>query len=120
MAVIMLIETYLNKKQINEDFLIYGGWKTIGIIEKKTNYRGDNWRLDFHYISRTNIEVKKIDHCPNKEIYNMLNINDTILIVHSNKDVSDCKISKYFPTHEEILKYKKGVPYEPKKTDASQ
>ncbi len=113
--VFLLIEMYFDKKERRKDFLTYGGWKTIAIIDSKSNYKGDNYRLDIHYLSRTNILLRRVDHCLYKEIYNALNIGDTILIVHSNKDVSDFIIKSYFPTHGEIQKYKNGVPYEPKK-----
>ena len=115
MTILLIIEACLDKRRRTNDFMIYGGWRTIAIIDNKSSYKGDSKRLDFHYISRTKSTITGVCHCNTREMYDAINIGDTILIAHSNRIVSEYRIEKYFPSHEEIQKYKDGVPFEPKK-----
>lgn len=103
---------YCNIRVCNE-IDIYGGTITIAVITNKNSTVYNSSNIEGRYTTQQNIECAFYEK--NSDVYNGRNVGDTILIVYSNKNVEWYKIYKWFPTHEEIQKYKDGIPFEPKK-----
>lgn len=92
----------------------YGGTISYAIIyDRYSSYQSSN-NVCFYYFTDKGDWVHGHGKCSNST-YHKLKIGDTILVVTSNLNALNHEIYKYFPTHEEIQKYKNGVLYEPEK-----
>ena len=92
----------------------YGGTISYAIINDKYSSPRSSNNVCYYYVTDKGDWVNGHRKCSNST-YHKLKIGDTILLVTSNLNAHNHKIYKYFPTHEEIQKYKNGVLYEPEK-----
>ncbi|MBO7145356.1 MAG: hypothetical protein J6W13_11095 [Salinivirgaceae bacterium] len=113
--IVSLAFVFFSKKQIKKEFNEYGSVVTIAVIDNIYNYRL-NHSIDFHYKTLSDITVRVNNIC-GEEISKAKSISDTILIRYSRLSHNKYKVFNYFPTHEEIQKYRNGVLYEPKKSE---
>ncbi len=104
---------YFEKQQTQKEIDCYGSVVTIAIVEDVYNYKGIH-KIVFHYKTISDLTLHMSSSCE-QEIVSNMRINDTILIEYSKLSHDRFFIYNYFPSKEEISKYKNGVPYEPKK-----
>ena len=116
--VLVPILLFFSSKRVSNEINQYGGTIITAIITDKQNLKYNNAHIRGYYI--TTHGIKCGFWANNSEVYKLKTIGDTIAIVYSNKNVERYKIYKWFPTHEEIQKYKNGKLYEPKKAEANQ